>query len=75
MTKKELSIELENWFKSANKSYKNFWTTDPVAVVIKGNLLRMNNFKNVPGGDPRKAIRKAAYNRAVENGYDGLFEG
>lgn len=50
MNKKALAAELEKWFKSNNSKYKNFWTTDPVASVIKKNLMKTNNFKKQSKG-------------------------
>ena len=75
MKKKELSKELNKWFKSSNNLKKDFWTRDPVAQIIKNNLLYWGNFKTLGGGDPKKAYRKMQFKLAQNNGFDGDFQG
>ncbi len=74
MTQKQLSIELNNWFKS-NKPDKNFWNANPVALIIKENLIKMGNFKGRKRGNPKRAYKKMLFKLAQNNGYEGEFEG
>lgn len=73
INEKELSARLDEWFKQVNKD-KNFWNRNPIAKIIKKNLILLGNFKNKPGGNPHKAKKKREYNIAVLNGYEGKFE-
>ena len=73
MSKKELSNELNNWFKSADTSNKNFWNKDPVARIIKENLINWGHFKQICGGNPKKGYRKMQEHFARQNGYQGDF--
>lgn len=65
MKEKELAAELNNWFKQI-KIKQNFWNRNPVAQVIKENLSKIGNFKNLPRGNPRKAhetMRQKLFNK------------
>lgn len=50
MKNKELEIELTKWFNNTNHNYKNFWTHNPIAKIIKSKLNRWGNWRKKPKG-------------------------
>lgn len=66
MTQKQLSIHLNNWFNLV-KTNQNFWSANPVATVIKENLIKLGNFKNKKRGNPAKGRRIMLENKSQES--------
>ena len=42
---KELADKLKNWFQNQDSKGINFWNQNPVAQVIKINLIKWGNFR------------------------------
>lgn len=75
MNEKELSIELNNWFKSNSIYDTHVWCRNPVGIILKKQLKSLGNWKNKERGNPSKGGRKRKYLKEVKEGYEGEFEG